>query len=185
MRTGRLSLMTVGAVVTGPASEVAGPGGAERNVARLQRRVSGTGRAFSAMCPRLLSRLRRARGDRRPHSELLPAAPVGRASRLARNRLLPRHAWPRARRASSGYVSPPMLPQRPSCAPSSRPSPKSRTRTSFTDTSRGWADPLERRTREAHFAARTDAALDFAFFFGAFRGASIVPRQVAAPHRHA
>lgn len=48
--------MTVGAVVTGPASEVAGPGGAERNVARLQRRVSGTGRAVSAMCPRLLSR---------------------------------------------------------------------------------------------------------------------------------
>ncbi len=45
----------VGAVVAGPGSEVAGPGGAERNVARLQRRVSGTGRAVSAMCPRLLS----------------------------------------------------------------------------------------------------------------------------------
>lgn len=51
-----------------------------------------------------------------------------------------RYAWRRAREASSGYVSPPRSPRRPSCAPSSRPSPTSRTRTVFTNTSRGQAE---------------------------------------------
>ena len=57
----------VAAVVAGPGSEVAEPGGAERNVARLQRRVSGTGRAVSAMCRRLLSS-RHAVGPKRRRS---------------------------------------------------------------------------------------------------------------------